>query len=315
MAELYTQQQIFDQLSKLIDLHWVAGKQNAGRHFRRALSWSDRSTLVGHLNLMHRNRIQVLGKYECHYLRRLNDIERLEVLDEIFNWRTAAIVISDDIEVSQEFCRRADEKAIPLFKSSLPSNDLITSVRYYMANMLADKTTIHGVFMEVMGTGVLITGESGIGKSELALELISRNHRLIADDAPEFTRIAPELLSGHCPLMLQDFLEVRGLGVLNVREMYGDNALKSDKYLRLIIHLKRMDIEDRQRIDRLYGTRAKRSILGVEIPEFILPVATGRNLAVMVEAAVQNQILLKQGFDASEEFIQRQKEFIKNNVN
>lgn len=310
MSDLYTQQEIFDQLSKLIDITWIAGKQNAGRRFKRALSWSDRSTLVGHLNLMHRNRIQVLGKYECHYLRRLSDIERLEVLDNIFNWRTGGVIISDDIEVSKEFINRAEAKSIPLFISPLSSNDLITSIRYYMANMLADKTTLHGVFMEVMGTGVLITGESGIGKSELALELISRKHRLIADDAPEFTRIAPQLLLGSCPVMLSDFLEVRGLGVLNIREMYGDNALKTNKYLRLIIRLQRMDIEDRQRIDRLYGTRATRKILEVEIPEFILPVATGRNLAVMVEAAVQNQILLENGHDASEEFIQRQRDFL-----
>lgn len=313
MSDLYTQQEIFDRLSQLIDITWIAGKQNAGRRFKRTLSWSDRSTLVGHLNLMHRNRIQVLGKFECHYLRRLSDIERLDALDNLFNWRTGGVIISDDIEVSKEFINRANAKSIPLFISPLSSNDLITSIRYYMANMLADKITLHGVFMEVMGTGVLITGESGIGKSELALELISRKHRLIADDAPEFTRIAPELLLGSCPPMLHDFLEVRGLGVLNIREMYGDNALKMSKYLRLIIHLKRMDIEDRQRIDRLYGTRDSRKILEVEIPEFILPVATGRNLAVMVEAAVQNQILLKNGFDASEEFIQRQRDYIESN--
>ena len=314
MTDLYSQKQIFERLNQLIDISWIAGKQNAERRFRRALSWSDRSTLIGHLNLMHRNRIQVLSKFECHYLRRLSDIERLEVLDNIFNWRTGAVVICDDIEVSNEFLSRANEKGIPLFISSLSSNDLITSVRYYLSNMLADKTTLHGVFMEVMGTGVLITGESGIGKSELALELISRKHRLIADDVPEFTRIAPELLLGSCPPMLSDFLEVRGLGVLNIREMYGDNALKSNKYLRLIIHLKRMDIHDRQRIDRLYGTRDQRKILDVNIPEFILPVATGRNLAVMVEAAVQNQILLKSGHDASEEFIQRQRDFMDNNA-
>jgi HPr kinase/phosphorylase len=314
MPDLYTQQEIFDNLSELIDITWIAGKQNANRRFRRALSWSNRSTLIGHLNLMHRNRIQVLSKYECHYLRRLSDIERIQVLDNIFNWRTGAVIVSDDIEVSKEFVNRANEKGIPLFISPITSNDLITAIRYYLANMLADKITLHGVFMEVMGTGVLITGESGIGKSELALELISRKHRLIADDAPEFTRVAPELLIGSCPPMLCDFLEVRGLGVLNIREMYGDNALKTSKYLRLIIHLKRMDIKDRQQIDRLYGTRDTRSILEVDIPEFILPVATGRNLAVMVEAAVQNQILLKSGHDASEEFIIRQRDFIENNA-
>lgn len=315
MTELYTPKQIYDQLCGLIDLEWLAGKANADRLFKRPLSWSDRSTLIGHLNLIHRNRIQVLGKFECHYIQRLKEAEREHAIEQLFSWRTGAVVITEAVAVSDNFIQLANKANIPLFKSQLSSNDLIIAVRYYMANMLADKITLHGVYMEVMGAGILITGESGIGKSELAMELISRNHRLIADDAAEFTRIAPELLNGSCPAMLADFIEVRGLGVLNIRALYGDKALKSNKYLRLIIHLQRMNIEDRQQIDRLYGTRRYREILGVKIPEIILPVVAGRNLAVMVEAAVQNQMLLKQGHDASEEFVQRQREYIDNNGN
>jgi HPr kinase/phosphorylase len=164
--------------------------------------------------------------------------------------------------------------------------------------------------MEVLGTGVLITGESSVGKSELALELLSRGHRLIADDAPVFIRVGPDVLDGSSPTLLQDFMEVRGLGVLNIREMYGDNALKSKKHLRLIIQLMRMSKKDREELDRLYGNRIKREILGVEIPEIMIPVAPGRNLAVLVEAAVRNHILRHAGQDATEQFIELQQRAI-----
>ena len=156
-----------------------------------------------------------------------------------------------------------------------------------------------------MGTGVLITGDSSIGKSELALELLTRGHRLIADDATEFSRIAPDTLNGTCPEMLRDFLEVRGLGILNVRAMFGDSAIKQSRNLRLIIVLQ--DLEDAVKIDRLHGSRQIRVIQDVEIPEVTLPVGPGRNLAVLLEAAVRNHILISKGYDASEAFIERQK--------
>jgi len=169
--------------------------------------------------------------------------------------------------------------------------------------------------MEVHGRGVLITGESSVGKSELALELISHGHRLIADDAPEFTRIGPDILDGRSPSLLKDFMEVRGLGILNIREMYGDNALKENKYLRLIIHLKRLNIEERALLNRLDGDHKTRSILGIDIPEIQIPVAPGRNMAVLVEAAVRNYILRSSGHDATEQLIALQKQAINEDTN
>jgi HPr kinase/phosphorylase len=160
--------------------------------------------------------------------------------------------------------------------------------------------------MEVMGTGVLITGASSIGKSELALELLTRGHRLIADDAAEFARIAPDLLNGTCPEMLRDFIEVRGLGILNVRAMFGASAIKHNRNLRLIIVLQEMG--EAAAMDRLHGSRRMRTIMEVEIPEITLPVGPGRNLAVLVEAAVRNHILNVKGYDASQAFIERQKQ-------
>jgi len=156
-----------------------------------------------------------------------------------------------------------------------------------------------------MGTGVLITGESSIGKSELALELLTRGHRLIADDAPEFARVAPDTLIGTCPEMLREFLEVRGLGILNVRAMFGASAIKQSRNLRLIIRLQ--DMDEAVKMDRLHGSRMLRNIQDVDIPEVTLPVGPGRNLSVLVEAAVRNHILISKGYDASEAFIERQK--------
>ena len=313
MIELLTPATIYSHLRNRIDLNWLAGKQHAERSIKQKLHLSSRATLIGHLNLIHPNRVQVIGKTEWGYLKKLGKNTYHDTLDQIFSRRIAAVVVSDGIEVPTELIDLADSKQTPLFSSQLGSNDLIDAVRFYLSSLLADKTTIHGVFLEVMGTGVLITGASNIGKSELALELITRGHRLIADDAPVFSRVGPNLLNGSCPDVLRDFMEVRGLGVLNIRAMYGENAIKQNKYLRLVIHMESMSNEEQQQLDRLYGARTIREIMGVEVPEVMLPVASGRNLAVMVEAAVRNHLLMEHGHNASDEFINRQKQFMNSN--
>jgi len=208
----------------------------------------------------------------------------------------------------------AEAAGIPIWRSPMPSQEVITQIQYYHGGLYAQRATLHGVFMEVMGIGVLITGDPSIGKSELALELVSRGHRLVADDAPEFTQIAPDVLSGTCPELLRDFLEVRGLGILNIRALFGDSAIKQSKYLRLIIHLQKMSEDDIRGIDRLRGNRRTREALGVEIPEVTLPVAPGRNLAVLVEAAARTHILAMKGYDASQVFIERQQKQIEKNA-
>ncbi len=305
MLQQLTPQDLFNQLQNNIDLKWVAGKAFAKRPIKRALHLNQQSTLVGHLNLIHPNRIQVIGKKEWLYLSRMKQ-QSASALSDIFSRRTAAIVFTNGQHAPDEIIDLANSKHTPLFETDMPSGDLIDAVRFYISDLLAEKITLHGVYMEVMGTGVLITGESSIGKSELALELITRGHRLIADDAPIFTRIGPNLLNGTCPEVLKDFMEVRGLGVLNIRAMYGENAIKPKKHLRLIIHLERMTQDNQQQLDRLYGSRSIKTILDVPVTEIKIPVASGRNLAVMVEAAVRNHILLENGHNASDDFIQRQ---------
>ncbi|MFN7097974.1 MAG: HPr(Ser) kinase/phosphatase [Gammaproteobacteria bacterium] len=170
--------------------------------------------------------------------------------------------------------------------------------------------TLHGVFMDVSGFGVLLRGNSAIGKSEMALGLINRGHRLVADDAVDIKLIAPETLIGSCPPLLQDFLEVRGLGILNIRVMFGDNAIKDSKRLQLIVRMASFSDDELKLIDRLHGMYRIENILGVEIPEVTIPVAPGRNLAVLIETAVRNQVLKHNGYDASHEFIGRQHQFL-----
>jgi HPr kinase/phosphorylase len=308
-----TPQKLFKLLSSQFDLQWIAGLHHENRIIKRNLRLGAQATLVGHLNLIHPNRIQIIGKIEWDHLRRLKKNSRSDMEKQLFSRRTAAVIITDNIEPPAEFIKLANLHQTPLLRSSTPSNTLIDAIRFYLWNLLAEKSTVHGVFMEVMGNGVLITGESSIGKSELALELITRGHRLIADDAPIFTRTGPQMLNGSCPPVLKDFMEVRGLGVLNIRAMYGDNAIKQNKYLKLIIHLENMSLDDQLKMDRLYGSRSMRTILNVDIPEILLPVATGRNLAVMVEAAVRNFILADHGHNSADEFIQRQTDYINGN--
>lgn len=312
MLDQLTPLDLFNHLQDNIDLKWLAGKANSTRPIKRSLHLNQQSTLIGHLNLIHPNRVQVIGKKEWLYLSKYYIPKN--ALSDIFTRRTAAIIITNGLPVPDEMLFLADQTNTPLLQSDLDSGTLIDSVRFYISDMLAEKITLHGVFMEVMGTGVLITGESSIGKSELALELITRNHRLIADDAAIFSKIGPNLLDGTCPEMLKDFMEVRGLGVLNIRAMYGENAIKPGKHLRLVIHLERMTKESQQQFDRLYGSHSIKTILDVPITEIKLPVASGRNLAVMVEAAVRNHILMENGHNASDDFIEQQQQYINMNT-
>ncbi len=202
--------------------------------------------------------------------------------------------------------RRARHCSPPPLSDSL----VLDNLQYYAARFLAAKTTLHGVFLEVLGMGVLLTGHSAVGKSELALELITRGHRLVADDAPEFRRIAPDIVAGSCPPLLREFLEVRGLGILNIRAMFGDSSIVNNMYLQLIIHLKRMKLQEIADMERLQAVGQSRSVLGVEIPQLTVPVAPGRNLAILVETAVRNHMLKLKGYDAAELFIERQRRSI-----
>jgi HPr kinase/phosphorylase len=296
---------LFNALQDKLELSWISGKQHRQRQIHSSKDESADLSLVGQMNLINPHRIQVLGSKELKYLENLKKNSRKDAIGQLFSGNSKLIIVARQEGVPKDLVEASEASRIPLLGSAQTSQEIIAQIQYYLTSYFARKITLHGVFMEVMGTGVLITGDSSIGKSELALELLTRGHRLIADDATEFSRVAPDTLNGACPEMLQDFLEVRGLGILNVRAMFGASAIKQNRNLRLIIHLQ--DMEDASRMDRLHGSRQIRRIQGVEIPEITLPVGPGRNLAVLLEAAVRNYILYSKGYDASQAFIERQK--------
>ncbi len=312
MKEILSAESIIVNLASKIELKWVAGSEDPKRPLHE-IDANDHATLIGHLNLIHNNVIQVIGKTECDYLNDLDENFRKSTLNQLFTRNTVAVILSDGLPVPELLCEYANKYKVPVLSCRVESNDVVDIARYYLHNLFSKKEIIHGVFMEVLGNGVLITGESSVGKSELALELISRGHRLVADDAPEFTRVGPDILDGRSPSILQGFMEVRGLGVLNIREMYGDNAIKINKYLRLIIHMEKMNDDNHNQFNRLKGHNKIQRILNVEIPVTIIPVAPGRNLAVIVEAAVRNHILLHNGYDASQQLIDLQQQAIEKN--
>ena len=312
MSDMLSAESIIVHLSNSIDLEWVAGEEDPGKPIHQ-VDLSEHATLIGHLNLVRKNTIQVLGSTECNYLDNLDENMLFGTLVQLFSGETIAIIVADDIDPPEQLISFADKHNVPLMKTNASSVDVVDDARYHLDDLFAEKQIIHGVFMEVFGTGTLITGESSLGKSELALELITRGHRLIADDAPEFTRISPDKLDGRSPGLLKNFMEVRGLGILNIRDMYGDNALKENQILSLIIRMKRLNAKQRSELDRLDTYHEKASILGIEMPVTLIPVEPGRNIAVMVEAAVRNFMLRAHGHDATEQFIRMQQEAILDN--
>ncbi|HYG55752.1 MAG TPA: HPr(Ser) kinase/phosphatase [Burkholderiales bacterium] len=280
-----------------LNLAWVAGRDAGGAVQREA---AQAASLIGHLNLTHPNSIQVVGAYEAPLLQ--GSVEKL------FHPAPAAVIVADGVAVPAFLIEAADRSRTPLFSSPLAAARVIERLSRYLAKALAESVERHGVLMDVLGLGVLITGESGVGKSELGLELISRGHGLVADDVVELSRIAVNTLEGRCPALLKDFLEVRGLGLLNIRTIFGETAVRRKMKLRLIAHLERPSAANRNPAERLPLAALSEDILGVTVAKVIIPVAAGRNLAVLVEAAVRNQILKLRGIDSTAEFLARQQQ-------
>jgi HPr kinase/phosphorylase len=302
---------VFEQLGESLALSWVAGQRGADRVLESVETVARRPSLAGYLNIIYPNKVQILGTEELTWLDALDSRQRWETIEKIMQFRPLALVVSKDQPCPDDLRRAAEESDTPLWRSPRRGHELFNHLQYHLARKLAPRVTLHGVFMEIYSIGVLITGESGSGKSELALELITRGHRLVADDAPEFTQIAPDVLDGTCPELLQDMLELRGLGVLNIRQMFGDTAVKRNKYLRLVVHLTRPQLEPTPAgIERLTGDLGMRHVLDLDVPMITLPVMPGRNLAVLTEAATRMHILRAKGVDPAAAFMARHTHFL-----
>ncbi|MFK7994121.1 MAG: HPr(Ser) kinase/phosphatase [Granulosicoccus sp.] len=303
--------QAFESLNEKLQLRWIAGLSASSRLVTREKTQGKRPRLLGPLNFNSPNRIQLLGASEVNLYGHLPEIDQSRFEYPLIN-TCDMMVISDDLPAPQCLIDLAEREHIALMTSELDYSSLQAQMRNLLTQLLAESEIIHGVMMDVHGTGVLITGDASVGKSELALELISRGHILVADDAPEFTRIAPGTIECQCPALLRDFLEVRGLGILNIALMYGDAHTRERKILRFIVHLKPVAGDhfnkDLASIagDRISEPSDTREVLGVNVPRRTLPVAPGRNIAVLVEAAVRDQILRAGGYSATQDLVEKQ---------
>jgi HPr kinase/phosphorylase len=303
---------LYEDNAAKLGLGWVGGRGGDAVPVRR--DSADNAALVGHLNLIHPNRIQVLGRREISYIDGYDSDNVVQVIANLFAAEPVAIILTDNVAGPAALLRAAEARSVPVLATAATADAVIDTLRRYLAKVLADSTSMHGVFMDVLGVGVLITGESGVGKSELALELISRGHGLVADDVVEISRIAAKTLEGRCPPLLKDFLEVRGLGVLNVRTIFGQTAVRPKMNLKLIVHLDKAGQTGAALTERLPLHELTEDILGMSIRKIIIPVAAGRNLAVLIEAAVRNYILQLRGIDSTREFIDRQQGEMKRDV-
>ncbi|MET0508781.1 MAG: HPr(Ser) kinase/phosphatase [Burkholderiaceae bacterium] len=289
-------------------LAWLAGNSGATRR----LGSPEQSTVdrVGYLNVVHLNRVGVLGPHEIAWFNKLDPNDRMRLLAAMTEAEPPALIISDNMPAPDELIAYCDEVGQPLLGSPIAAPLIIESLRYFLSQETQDTTSLHGVMMDVLGMGVLISGDSGLGKSELALELISRGHGLVADDVVEIHRLGPAALECRCPPLLQGLLEVRGLGLLDIKTVFGETAVRRKMRLKLIVHLVRPSTMESQ-YERMPLQELTQDILGVPVRKVVIPVAAGRNLAVLTEAAVRSTVLLLRGIDTTREFVERQQRAIR----
>ena len=257
--------------------------------------------LTGYLEFFDNKRIQVLGNTDFSYLGRYGPEAQKMVIDSIFSFGPPAVIICRDIEPSNAILESAKLHKVSIFSTPQSTSDLTASLVQYLNKELAPRITRHGVLVEVYGEGCLLTGDSGVGKSETAIELIKRGHRLVADDAVEIRRTAQTTLYGQSPENIRHFIELRGIGIINARKLFGMGAIKLQEKIDMVINLEQWDsakVYDRMGLDNEYM-----KILGVEVPTLTIPVKPGRNLAVIIEVAAMNNRQKKMGYNAARELL------------
>jgi HPr kinase/phosphorylase len=299
---------LFEDHRGKLKWQWIAGLGASERRFdevavRAARSGAD---LVGYLNYIHPYRVQILGEREVAYLVRGSEEDCVRRISRIVTLEPPVLVLADGQVAPEALLKVCERAQIPMFATPESSAFVIDVLRAYLSKHFADRTSMHGVFMDILGLGVLITGESGLGKSELGLELISRGNGLVADDAVDLFRINQTTIEARCPELLQNLLEVRGIGLLDIRAIFGETAVRRKMRLKLIVHLVRRENFERD-YERIPSEPLMQDVLGIPVLKVVIQVVAGRNIAVLVEAAVRNTILQMRGIDTYQDFMQRQR--------
>lgn len=296
------------ELVHQFQLEVVAG----GDGMRRTIETDDLNRpgleVAGYFTYYPVERAQILGKTELAFLETLSSAERRDRMEHLCTDETPCIIITRGLEVPSELIEVANERQFPVLRSSVATTILLSRITTFLEKKLAPTATIHGVLVDVYGVGMLITGGSGIGKSETALELVKRGHRLVADDAVEIRQTADNLLYGSAPELIQHLLEIRGLGILNVMTLFGAGAVRTQKQISLVIKLENWQQE--KQYDRLGLDEETTKIIEAEVPLVTVPVRPGRNLAVILEVAAMNFRLKRMGYNAALQFTNKLTEAI-----
>ena len=259
--------------------------------------------IAGYFDHFEPMRLQVIGNVESSYLDKMTSAERLLVYDRLFSYKIPALIAARGLEPGQEVLQMAKKHNITILRWPGSTSSIVSSIIAYLTRELAPRITRHGVLMEIYGEGVLLMGESGIGKSETAVELIKRGHRLIADDAVEIKRVGPSSLIGSAPPLIQNYIELRGIGIINVATLFGAGAVKNATTIDLVVSIVPWDTQEVY--DRLGLEDHFVELLGVQIPENTIPVTPGRNLAVILEVAAMNNRQRRMGYNAAHEFTEQ----------
>jgi HPr kinase/phosphorylase len=299
------------ELSDNLDIHIVTGKEVMDKKIYTSDISRPGLELTGYFSYFSHDRVQLFGMKEISFMRRMIPEERLIVMRKICQTDTPAIVVSRNLEIFEEMIVAAREKGIPIFQSKIATSRLSGGISSFLDDRLADRQSVHGVLVDIYGLGVLIQGDSGIGKSETGLELIKRGHRLIADDRVDVYQKDELTVIGEAPPILEHLLEIRGVGIIDVMNLFGASAVRDKMQVQLAIYLEMFSKE--KKYDRLGNGMDVVEIANVGIPQIRIPVKTGRNLSIIIEAAAMNFRAKNMGYDATVMFEERLSNLIESN--
>ena len=283
-----------------LELTLMAGRKGLKKKVTHSQVQKMGLALTGFIQFINPERLQVIGNTEMAYFKTLPPETQGKVIHEICSLPLSCLVITRGLEIPELLLREGDEKGIPVFRTNLRSFDFIERVTKFLEEKLASTSSLHGVLMDIYGVGVLILGKSGIGKSECALDLILRGHRLVADDMVHIQKRSPSSVIGSGFEVIQHHMEIRGLGIINIRSLFGVEAIRERKKIELVLELLEWDTQ--REYDRLGFEEEKFSILGMELPMLRIPVTPARNLTTIIEVAVRNHLLKVMGYDSALEF-------------